>query len=81
MNEESVRREPRIMSETSSGEGDAREATEKEKRRDDRVREKRENGRVKNTRERDIDREQWRGRLRVNAYAGGAGRNEKNTRD
>lgn len=48
MNEESVRREPRIMSETSNGEGDLREAT-KEKRSDDRVREKNENGRVKNT--------------------------------
>lgn len=53
MNEESVRREPRIMSEASSGEGDAHEATKKEKRRDDRVREKRENDRVKNTRERE----------------------------
>lgn len=48
MNEESVRREPRIMSETGNGEGDVREAT-KEKRSDDRVREKKENGRVKNT--------------------------------
>lgn len=40
MNEESVRREPRMMSETSNGEGEASREATTERRSDDRVREK-----------------------------------------
>lgn len=40
MNEESVRREPRMMSETRNGEGEASHEAMRKKRSDDRVREK-----------------------------------------